>query len=74
MPLFDARRASPSLLAAAPLAFADTYPDRPITFVLPFPAGGSVDVFGRAVATMEALGCQPDPWRIDAFRLERSGP
>ena len=38
------------LLAAAPLAFADTYPDRPITFVLPFPAGGSVDVFGRAVA------------------------
>lgn len=29
---------------------------------------------GRAVATMEALGCQPDPWRIDAFRLERSGP
>lgn len=28
---------------------------------------------GRAVATMEALGCQPDPWRIDAFLLERSG-
>ena len=38
------------LTAVAPLAFADTFPDRPVTLVLPFPAGGSVDVFGRAVA------------------------
>jgi phage tail tape-measure protein len=36
--------------AGAQLAFADTYPDRPVTLILPFPAGGSVDVFGRAVA------------------------
>lgn len=28
---------------------------------------------GRAVATMEALGCQPDPWRINAFTLTRDG-
>lgn len=36
--------------AGTPIALAAVYPDRPLTLVLPFPAGGSVDVFGRAVA------------------------
>ncbi|MBN9426601.1 MAG: tripartite tricarboxylate transporter substrate binding protein [Burkholderiales bacterium] len=37
-------------VAGAPMAFADTFPSRPVTLVLPFPTGGSVDVFGRSVA------------------------
>ncbi|MCJ0764034.1 Bug family tripartite tricarboxylate transporter substrate binding protein [Variovorax terrae] len=36
--------------AAARPAFAEAYPSRPIVLVMPFPAGGSVDVFGRAIA------------------------
>lgn len=35
---------------SAPVALASAYPDRPVMLILPFPAGGSVDVFGRAVA------------------------
>jgi tripartite-type tricarboxylate transporter receptor subunit TctC len=31
-------------------AFADDYPTRPITLIVPFPAGGGVDVVGRIVA------------------------
>ena len=34
----------------ATVARASVYPDRTVTIILPFPAGGSVDVFGRAVA------------------------
>ncbi len=32
------------------VASAQTWPGRPITMVLPFPAGGSADVVGRAMA------------------------
>ena len=35
-------------------AFAATYPDRPITFVCPWPAGGSADVTMRALCTAAA--------------------
>ncbi|MCZ2497109.1 tripartite tricarboxylate transporter substrate binding protein [Xylophilus sp. Kf1] len=38
----------------APAAFADTYPSRPLTLVIPFPPGGSTDVVGRLVG--KALG------------------
>jgi tripartite-type tricarboxylate transporter receptor subunit TctC len=38
-----------SLLAVAPVAAQD-YPNRPITLIVPFPAGGGVDVIGRIVA------------------------
>ena len=40
------------LLAALGLsqALADEYPTRPITLIVPFPAGGGVDVVGRIVA------------------------
>ena len=31
-------------------AAADDYPSKPITLIVPFPAGGGVDVIGRIVA------------------------
>jgi tripartite-type tricarboxylate transporter receptor subunit TctC len=39
--------AAPLLLAAP--ALAQSYPDRPVRLVIPYPAGGSLDVVGRAV-------------------------
>ena len=43
-----------AIAAFATPAFADTYPSRPITLVIPFPPGGSTDVAGRLVG--KALG------------------
>ena len=37
------------MLTAAP-AFAQTYPSRPITMIVPYGAGGSVDAIARIVA------------------------
>ncbi|HEX6793206.1 MAG TPA: tripartite tricarboxylate transporter substrate binding protein [Casimicrobiaceae bacterium] len=37
-------------LALAPLALAQTWPDRPIRYVMSAPAGSSIDVLGRAIA------------------------
>jgi tripartite-type tricarboxylate transporter receptor subunit TctC len=47
-------------IAAAPFASAQTYPNRPITMVIPFAAGGPTDVLGRLVAQRmgEVLGPQ----------------
>ncbi|MDB5416094.1 MAG: hypothetical protein JWR10_4429 [Rubritepida sp.] len=39
--------ATPFALCAP--ALAQTYPDRPVRLVIPYPAGGSLDVVGRAV-------------------------
>jgi len=36
-------------LAAAPVAAAQTYPDKPIRFIVTFPPGGSTDVVARAL-------------------------
>lgn len=44
------RRAVLALACAAVLpAFAQTYPSRPITFVIPFAAGSATDMLGRAL-------------------------
>ena len=41
--------ASASISAICP-AFAEVYPARPITVVVPFPAGGPMDTVGRILA------------------------
>lgn len=38
------------LLCVAPASAQQDYPNRPITMIVPFPAGGGVDVIGRIVA------------------------
>ncbi len=43
-----------SSLCGLPAALAQTYPSRPITVVVPFPAGGPSDVVARIVT--EAMG------------------
>jgi tripartite-type tricarboxylate transporter receptor subunit TctC len=55
-----------NFLAAATVAFAatggagiaQTYPSRPITLIVPFPAGGGVDAVARIVAEKLASGLQ----------------
>jgi tripartite-type tricarboxylate transporter receptor subunit TctC len=44
----------------APSAFAQTYPNRPIHLIVPYPAGGGTDFFARVVAAPmgESLGQQ----------------
>src|SRR5437764_15165033 len=53
------------LCLALPLAYcapaaAEDYPSRPITLIIPFPAGGGVDTIGRLIAAdlTAALGHQ----------------
>lgn len=41
-------------LAATASAFAQTWPEKPITLIMPFPAGGPSDALGRAVAARMA--------------------
>lgn len=39
-----------SFMATAPLVQAQQYPEKPITWVIPFSAGGGTDVWGRVIA------------------------
>ena len=45
-----------SLLAASQPVSAQTYPDRPIKIVVPFPAGGPNDVMARLIAQTLSTG------------------
>jgi tripartite-type tricarboxylate transporter receptor subunit TctC len=40
----------PAALAASPSAVAQSYPTKPITLIVPWPAGGSTDISMRAIA------------------------
>lgn len=72
------------IASASGLTFAaDPYPVRPIRVIIPFPAGGSTDVIGRAVAQKmsEALGqsivvenISGASTMIGAERVARSAP
>ena len=37
-------------LACCAPAVAEDYPSRPVTLIIPFPAGGGVDAVGRVIA------------------------
>jgi tripartite-type tricarboxylate transporter receptor subunit TctC len=47
-----------SFLSLARVAFAEPYPSHPVTFIVPFPAGGPTDTLGRIIgeAMTRALG------------------
>ncbi len=57
------RLALASLLAlAAGAAAAQTYPARPVTLIVPYPAGGSADILARLVGQKLSLRIGPDRW------------
>ncbi len=39
-----------ALLGLAPAVWAETYPAKPVTMIIPFPPGGTLDVVGRMLA------------------------
>jgi tripartite-type tricarboxylate transporter receptor subunit TctC len=52
--LMRAMLVATALVAAARLAVAGEYPDKPIRLLLPFPAGGAVDIVARVVTSRMA--------------------
>jgi len=57
----------PSTLLASALLFgvvsavpaADTYPQRPVRLIIPYPPGGAGDIVGRMLATRPQRGAGP---------------
>ena len=56
------------LALSAPQAFAQNYPTRAITVVVPYAAGGNTDVVGRIVAELKKVSGWEGP--LDAKRRD----
>jgi tripartite-type tricarboxylate transporter receptor subunit TctC len=54
----------PILLAMPLVAAAQTYPAKPVRFVVPYPAGGINDIIARLIANRMAAGLG-SPWIVD---------
>src|ERR1700679_247267 len=81
--MFVASLALAIAFAGATLAQAQVYPSRPVTMIVPFPAGGPIDATGRIVAEgMRASLGQPviienvsgASGSIGTGRVARGGP
>src|SRR5229473_5441375 len=59
---------STSLFFWAVFAAAQTYPAKPVTFVVPFPPGGGTDIAARTVATRLT-----DKWKQSVVVENRGG-
>jgi len=57
-----------ALLACTASAFAQTYPAKPIRFIIPFPPGGPTDLMGRAAGDRLARA-----WNIQVIADNRAG-
>jgi histidyl-tRNA synthetase len=50
------------MLGLCSLAFAQTYPSKPIKMIVPFPAGGTTDIVARMVAQIHREVAKPIRW------------
>lgn len=75
MPQPEENAVKPNVIRCALFAFvavvtgqaqAQTWPDKPITFIVPFAAGGGTDAFARPLAAQ--LDTQPDRHYLDYSR------